>query len=105
VTWIGYDTPRKLGDKETGGGLSLPVWISFMETALRNVPIMEAEPPEGIVRVNNEWYYEEFSKGTGIGAVGTGATDKATAIAPAASATKPPTQSEEQRSILDLFRN
>ena len=26
VTWIGYDTPRKLGDKETGGGLSLPVW-------------------------------------------------------------------------------
>ena len=105
VTWIGYDTPRKLGDKETGGGLSLPVWISFMETALRNVPIMEAEPPEGIVRVNNEWYYEEFSKGNGIGAVGTGATDKATVSTPAASATKPPTQSEEQRSILDLFRN
>jgi len=105
VTWIGYDTPRKLGDKETGGGLSLPVWISFMETALRNVPIMEAEPPEGIVRVNNEWYYEEFSKGNGIDAVGTGATDKATVSTPAASATKPPTQSEEQRSILDLFRN
>ena len=105
VTWIGYDTPRKLGDKETGGGLSLPVWISFMETALRNVPIMEAEPPEGIVRVNNEWYYEEFSKGNGIGAVGTDATDKATVSTPAASATKPPTQSEEQRSILDLFRN
>ena len=30
VTWIGYDTPRKLGDRETGGGLSLPVWIRFM---------------------------------------------------------------------------
>ena len=101
VTWIGYDTPRKLGDKETGGGLSLPVWISFMETALKNVPIMEAEPPEGIVRVNNEWYYEEFSKGTGIGAVGTG--DKANA--PATGASRPLTPAEEQRSILDLFRN
>ena len=100
VTWIGYDTPRKLGDKETGGGLSLPVWISFMETALRNVPIMESEAPEGIVRVNNEWYYEEFSKGTGIGAVGTG--DKAPAGAPAS---RPMTPAEEQRSILDLFRN
>jgi membrane peptidoglycan carboxypeptidase len=72
VTWIGYDAPRKLGDKETGGGLSLPVWISFMETALKNVPIMEPEAPEGIVRVKNEWYYEEFSKATGIGAVRAG---------------------------------
>ncbi len=99
VTWIGYDTPRKLGDKETGGGLSLPVWISFMETALKNVPIMELEPPEGIVHVNNEWYYEEFSKGTGIGAVGAG--DKA----PAASGGASRPLSDEQRSILDLFRN
>jgi penicillin-binding protein 1A len=103
VTWIGYDTPRKLGDKETGGGLSLPVWISFMETALKNVPIMESEPPEGIVRVNSEWYYEEFSKGTGIGSVGAG--DKAPPAAPATGASRPMTQSEEQRSILDLCRN
>ena len=103
VTWIGYDTPRKLGDKETGGGLSLPVWISFMETALRNVPIMEPEAPEGIVRVSNEWYYEEFSKDTGIGAVGAG--DKVPAGAPASAASRPMTPSEEQRSILDLFRN
>jgi penicillin-binding protein 1A len=74
-----------------------------METALKNVPIMESEPPEGIVRVNNEWYYEEFSKGTGIGAVGAG--DKASAGAPATGASRPMTPAEEQRSILDLFRN
>ena len=98
VTWIGYDTPRKLGDKETGGGLSLPVWISFMETALKNVPVMEPEPPEGVVHVNNEWYYEEFAKGGGVGAVGgeKGGT---------ASMPRSPTSAEEQRSILDLFRN
>jgi penicillin-binding protein 1A len=105
VTWIGYDTPRKLGDKETGGGLSLPVWINFMESALKNVPIMEAEPPEGIVRANNEWYYEEFSKGTGIGAVGAGAIDKTAVPVPATGASRPLTPTEEQRSILDLFRN
>ena len=103
VTWIGYDTPRKLGDKETGGGLSLPVWISFMETALKNVPIMEPDAPEGLVRVNNEWYYEEFAKGAGIGAVGAG--EKGSAAAPAPGASRPMTQSEEQRSILDLFKN
>ena len=93
VTWIGYDTPRKLGDRETGGGLSLPVWISFMETALRDVPVMEPEPPEGIVRLNNEWYFEEFAKNGGVGAVGAGSAHQAQ---PAA---------DEKKSILDLFRN
>ena len=41
VAWMGYDTPRKLGDRETGGGLSLPIWISFMETAIKGVPVTE----------------------------------------------------------------
>jgi penicillin-binding protein 1A len=31
IVWMGYDTPRSLGDRETGGGLSLPIWINFME--------------------------------------------------------------------------
>jgi len=34
--------PRKLGDRETGGGLSLPVWIQLHgNTRLKNVPIIE----------------------------------------------------------------
>ena len=95
VTWIGYDTPRKLGDRETGGGLSLPVWISFMETALKNVPVMEPEPPDGIVHLNNEWYFEEFAKNAGVGAVGSGPAGQRQAL-PAA---------DEKKSILDLFKN
>jgi penicillin-binding protein 1A len=101
VTWIGYDTPRKLGDRETGGGLSLPVWISFMETALKNVPVMEPEPPEGIVRLNNEWYFEEFAKGAGVSAIGVGSTTGAASPPPPPL----PPVSDEKKSILDLFRN
>ena len=41
VVWMGYDTPRKLGDRETGGGLALPVWIDYMETVLKGVPVQE----------------------------------------------------------------
>ncbi len=46
VTWIGYDTPRNLGSRETGGGLSLPVWINFMDKALKGVPVTEPPVPE-----------------------------------------------------------
>ena len=38
IAWIGYDKPRSLGDKETGGGLALPVWMDYMSRALRGVP-------------------------------------------------------------------
>jgi len=95
VTWIGYDTPRKLGDRETGGGLSLPVWISFMETALKNVPVTEVAAPEGVVYQGGEWYYDEFAKGAGISSLGLGdAPDAETIPMPAA---------EEKKKILDLF--
>ena len=46
VVWIGYDTPRKLGDRETGGGLALPVWIDYMAHELKGVPVQEPAAPE-----------------------------------------------------------
>ncbi len=98
VTWIGYDTPRKLGDRETGGGLSLPVWITFMETALKNVPVTEPAAPEGVVHVGGEWYYDEFAKGAGVS--GLNLDDKADITQPQA---LPP--SDEKKKILDLFKN
>ncbi|MDT8989592.1 penicillin-binding protein 1A [Curvibacter sp. APW13] len=97
VTWIGYDTPRKLGDRETGGGLSLPIWISFMETALKNIPVMEPSAPEGVVFSGGEWYFEEFAKGHGVSSLGD--TPKPEAEPGAAGA------SEDKKKILDLFRN
>jgi len=98
VVWIGYDTPRKLGDRETGGGLSLPVWISFMETALRSVPVSEPPVPDGLVNVGGDWMYEEYAKGGGISNLGSGHENSGknpNAMPPA----------EERNRILDLFRN
>ncbi|HYF17058.1 MAG TPA: penicillin-binding transpeptidase domain-containing protein, partial [Ramlibacter sp.] len=70
VVWMGYDNPRPLGDRETGGSLSLPVWISFMEHALRGVPEVSPTAPQGVVNVGGEWYYEEYARGSGVGSLG-----------------------------------
>jgi penicillin-binding protein 1A len=102
VSWIGYDTPRKLGDRETGGGLSLPVWISYMEYALKNVPVMEPTAPEGIVRLNGEWFYDEYTKGSGVTSLGL--DDKPPSDPGTANQAQPPTADEKKR-ILDLFKN
>jgi penicillin-binding protein 1A len=101
VTWIGYDTPRKLGDRETGGGLSLPVWIRFMEQALKNVPVMEPSAPEGITNSGGEWYYNEYVKGAGISSVGL--DDKLKAPAGTEVQTLP--AADEKKKIMDLFKN
>ena len=101
VVWIGYDTPRKLGDRETGGGLSLPVWIRFMESALKNLPISELLPPEGVVYAGGEWYYDEFARGAGITSLGL--EDKAAGLTDPAQAPLP--APEDKKKILDLFRN
>ncbi len=94
VVWIGYDTPRKLGDRETGGGLSLPVWINFMETALKNMPVMDAIAPEGVVYVNGEWYFDEYARGGGVTSLGLGNERGGSLPEP-----------DEKKRILDLFRN
>ncbi len=99
VTWIGYDTPRRLGARETGGGLSLPVWIKFMEHALKDVPVTELVVPEGVVNVNGEWSYAEFANGGGVSSVGVNDAPEAEAqVIPL-----PP--ADERRRILDLFSN
>lgn len=61
VAWMGFDQPRSLGDKETGGGAALPIWISYMEKVLRNTPQAIYEMPESMVamRINEEGLLDE----------------------------------------------
>ena len=95
VTWIGYDTPRKLGDRETGGGLSLPVWINFMQHALQNLPVSEPVPPAGLSYENGDWVFFEYSKGAGVTSLGLD-NKSGNSELPA---------NDEKKKILDLFRN
>ncbi len=74
VAWIGLDQPKTLGVNETGAVAALPIWVSYMQKALKGVPEKPLVPPEGVisVRINadtglrddssslSEWFYTEF---------------------------------------------
>jgi penicillin-binding protein 1A len=66
VAWIGFDKPTSLGDRETGGGLALPMWISYMGIALRDQPQLAREVPEGVTQIDGDWFIPEFSNNGGI---------------------------------------
>ncbi|WP_018076893.1 penicillin-binding protein 1A [Thiobacillus denitrificans] len=51
IVWMGYDQPRSLGRRETGAQSALPIWMSFMDTALKRVPQTGWAMPSGIVSV------------------------------------------------------
>lgn len=73
VSWIGFDQPKTLGANETGAAAALPMWITFMQKALKGVPEKPLEPPPGTLslRINadsglrdeggpiSEWFYAE----------------------------------------------
>ena len=103
VTWIGYDQPRNLGSRETGGWLSLPIWINFMEKALKGVPVAETAVPPGVVNVGGEWFYEEYARNAGVANLGLGDGGAATGGSAPGQVTTP--APEERNRILDLFRN
>ena len=108
AVWMGYDTPKKLGDRETGGGLSLPIWINFMDYALKGIAVTEYPPPEGIVSINGEWYYNEYAKGAGVSSVGMQqdpAAGSSAGAAPPGGAIQVLPPSDEKKRILDLFKN
>jgi len=80
------------------------VWISFMETALRGVPVTEVAAPEGVVNSGGEWFYDEYTHGSGVSNLGL--DDRgAKGSAPGASTTQELPPADERKRILDLFKN
>jgi len=73
ISWVGFDQPKTLGKNQTGGVVALPIWLSYMERVLKEVPEMPREMPPGIVvlptgpyptaagenRVVNEFFFRE----------------------------------------------
>lgn len=76
--WVGYDENRKpIGQKETGSRAALPIWMAFMEEALKDKPIEDFPVPAGVSFVQidpetgllaapqcGESFTEVFKKGT-----------------------------------------
>lgn len=53
IAWMGFDQPKRLGNGETGGRAALPIWIDFMQAALKDVPEMQPSMPEGMSRIES----------------------------------------------------
>ncbi|GEP06276.1 penicillin-binding protein 1A [Methylobacterium oxalidis] len=52
--YLGFDKPRSLGDRATGGGLAAPIVLEFLKNALKDKPPTPFRVPPGIklIRVN-----------------------------------------------------
>jgi penicillin-binding protein 1A len=100
AVWVGYDNPRDLGDRETGGGLSLPIWIDYMREALKDEPVYTYPQPEGTMWIDGDWYLTEFGPDRMIKVLGDPSLEKPIP--------KEETEAElpqEKKDILKLFRN
>ncbi|AOJ61349.1 penicillin-binding protein [Burkholderia ubonensis] len=101
IAWIGYDNPRSLGDRETGGGLSLPVWIEYMGAALKGVPDFKPTMPDGVETLGSELYFADFTPGHGfVSTVGVAQAP----VAQDAEEEAPHVDEQEKQDIMNLFR-
>jgi len=67
AAWIGFDQERSLGESEEGGHTALPMWIYFMQEALRGRPEHRLPEPPGVVRM---WVSRETGAPAGAGSSG-----------------------------------
>jgi penicillin-binding protein 1A len=70
IAWMGFDQPKTLGRNQTGSVVALPMWIGYMEKALKEIPEAPRSVPPGIVsapvmgvlgegRLAPEFFYRE----------------------------------------------
>ncbi len=46
--WTGFDNERPIGKGETGSRAACPIWLDFMQQALKDKPVRVFPVPEGI---------------------------------------------------------
>jgi penicillin-binding protein 1A len=51
TTWLGFDNNSELGNREYATSAALPIWIEYMQTALKDRPEIPYKQPEGLVTV------------------------------------------------------
>lgn len=71
IAWMGYDQPKSLGSHSTGARAALPIWLEFMKVALKGKPETPPGPiPDGLTKINGDFYYSEFPPGKAVARVG-----------------------------------
>ncbi|OZI33603.1 penicillin-binding protein [Bordetella genomosp. 5] len=71
TAWLGFDQPRSLGSRETGGGVAMPIWVDFMQEALKGVPEEKQRPrPEGLMAEGGDYFFSEFPPGQAVARLG-----------------------------------
>ncbi len=55
-TYLGFDTPRNMGKKETGGAVALPAFIEFMQAYYKDREPPAVVKPEGILQLSVDRY-------------------------------------------------
>ncbi len=46
--WVGRDDSTPIGDKITGGGIGVPIWLDFMQKAHPRAPVRDFPAPPGV---------------------------------------------------------
>ncbi|KND57018.1 Multimodular transpeptidase-transglycosylase [Candidatus Paraburkholderia schumanniana] len=104
IAWIGYDNPRSLGDKETGGGLVLPVWMDYMAKALKGVAEYKPLMPPDITSLGNELYFDDMTPGHGfVATIGVSQAPPQEGVS-GVTASAPEVGEQEKQDIMNLFK-
>ena len=105
IAWIGYDNPRSLGDKETGGGLALPVWMDYMTRALRGVPEWRPLQPPDVTSLGSELYFDDMTPGHGfVATIGVSQAPPQEGGVSGVTAPAPDVGEQEKQDIMNLFK-
>jgi penicillin-binding protein 1A len=62
--FVGFDDNRSLGDKETGAHAAIPIWIDFMQEALKDQPAADFAQPKDAKMAWTHGHREAFRPGT-----------------------------------------
>lgn len=50
--WIGHDNQKPIGNNETGAKAALPMWLTFMQGAVKDLPAQDFVMPAGVTFAN-----------------------------------------------------
>ncbi len=56
TVWAGFDQPESLGRHEYGGTVALPIWMSYMGSALKDNPSHAPAEPKGLLTLRIDPY-------------------------------------------------